>query len=120
MCGVLDFEMSSTAPLVYDVAVAICDWGFLQDKFVSPRVRALVDGYETIRPMRKEESAALYEMCRFAAARFAVTRFYDFEVHRRPEAQRTYKDYRHFLARLRSLMALGQDGFDRAVFDGAM
>ena len=111
LCGVLDFEMASIGPLIYDLAVAIGDWAFSHDKFMPDRAAALVAAYEAKRPLKPVEKANLYEFCRYAAARFAVTRFYDFEVRRRPEAQRLYKDYRHFMARLAVLQNMGEAGF---------
>jgi homoserine kinase type II len=117
LAGVLDFEMASTGPLVYDIAVALDDWAFTHDRVDLERAAALVAGYESERPLVSRERAALYDMCRFAAARFALTRFYDFEVLTRPEATRLYKDYRHFSSRLASLRALGAVGFRNAVLE---
>jgi homoserine kinase type II len=111
LVGVLDFEMASTGPLAYDLAVAICDWAFLHDRFVPDRARALVQGYQRKRKLTPTERGQLFDLCRFAATRFAATRFYDFEVRRRPGARRLYKDYRHFVARLSSLKALGPQLF---------
>ncbi len=115
LVGVLDFEMASNGPYAYDLAVAIGDWGFLQDRFVPENARALVSGYESRRRLEASERGHLYELCRFAATRFATTRFYDFEVRARRDAQRLYKDYRHFLARLAALKDLGPHGFRNQV-----
>ncbi len=110
---VLDFEMAGGGPWVYDLAVAICDWSFQHDQLAAERARVLVQGYEERRPLTPMERTWLYPLCRYAAARFAVTRFHDFEVHQTGE--RLYKDYRHFLARLRALKALTARSFRRAV-----
>lgn len=115
LCGVLDFEMASTSPMIFDLAVAMGDWAFSHDRFLPERAAALLQGYARQRPLKEQELDGLYEMCRFAAARFAMTRFYDFEVRRRPEAQRLYKDYRHFLERLRALQQLGARAFANGV-----
>lgn len=121
LAGVLDFEMSCAGPLAYDIAVAIVDWAFLRDHFVAERARALVAGYQAVRPLTPAERGSLYELCRFAATRFATTRFYDFEVRSRREAQRRYKDYRHFLTRLAALRELGPQGFrDQVLGRGAV
>jgi homoserine kinase type II len=122
LVGVLDFEMASTGPYAYDLAVAIVDWSFLKDRFVAERARALVAGYESKRHLSAPERGHLYELCRFAATRFATTRFYDFEVRAHREAQRAYKDYRHFLARLNALRELGPSAFRNNVIGrgGAM
>jgi homoserine kinase type II len=115
LCGVLDFEMACSAPLVYDLAVALGDWGFLHDRFMPERARALLLGYQRKRALKGIEKEMLYAACRFSAARFAVTRYYDFEVNRRPEAQRAYKDYRHFMDRLQSLLHVGEKRFNEMI-----
>jgi homoserine kinase type II len=103
--------MASTGPLAYDLAVAISDWAFMHDRFMPERARALVQGYQSKRKLSAAERGHLYDLCRFAITRFATTRFYDFEVRRRPGVQRLYKDYRHFIARLSSLKAVGPQMF---------
>ncbi len=115
LVGVLDFEMASSGPFAYDLAVAIVDWGFLKDRFDADRARAVVEGYEAGRRLEPAERGHLYDLCRFAATRFATTRFYDFEVRTRREAHRRYKDYRHFLARLAALKDLGPSEFRNVV-----
>lgn len=116
LCGVLDFEMASTGPLSYDVAVALADWCFSHDEFIPSRATQLVQGYLEQRELSKNERSALFDLCHYAICRFTITRFYDFEVRTRPDAQRTYKDYRHFLARLDSLSELTQEEFEEIVF----
>ncbi len=116
LCGVLDFEMASMGPLAYDVAVAIADWCFAHDQFMPMRARALVSGYLTNRAFSEGERDALFALCRYAICRFTITRFYDFEVRTRPEAQRVYKDYRHFMARMVSLAQMSAEEFAGAVF----
>jgi homoserine kinase type II len=116
LCGVLDFEMSSSGALIYDLCVAICDWAFSKNSLQPELARGLVEGYCVYRPLQEAEKRYLYQLTCFVAARFTVTRIHDFEVMVPPDAERLYKDYRHFLQRLRSLRALGQEGFDAAVF----
>ncbi len=116
LCGVLDFEMASNGPLAYDIAVAMMDWCFSSGEFDAGRGRALVSGYLKRRELDNGERAQLFSLCVYAACRFTITRFYDFEVRTRPEAQRKYKDYRHFLGRMKSLMALSADRFNEVVF----
>jgi len=111
LCGVLDFEMAGDAPLVYDLAVALCEWSFIGTRFRSERARAVVRGYHRRRPLGANEQAALYGSCRFAACRFAVTRFFDFELHRQPDVHRLRKDYREYLGRLELLRGLGAAEF---------
>jgi homoserine kinase type II len=115
LCGVLDFEMASFGPLAYDLAVAIADWAFLHDRFIPERARALASGYQSKRPLEPVERGYLYELTRYAAMRFAASRFYDFEARSRRSPQRLYRDYRHFVARLEALRALGPQMFRDAV-----
>ncbi len=115
LSGVLDFEGASTAPLAYDLAVALCDWAFLHDRFLPERARALVEGYQSRRPLMPMERGQLYELCRFAVTRFATMRFFDFEVRTRASRGHLYQDYRHFLERLSSLRQLGAQVFREQV-----
>ncbi len=116
LCGVLDFEMASSGLLIYDLCVAICDWAFSKNTLQPDLTRALVEGYVEHRGLHEAEKRYLFQLTCFVAARFTVTRIHDFEVMVPPDAERLYKDYRHFLQRLRSLKELGQEGFDAAVF----
>ncbi|MBN1960965.1 MAG: homoserine kinase [Deltaproteobacteria bacterium] len=111
LVGVLDFEMAANGPLAYDLAITIVDWGFLKDRFIPERARALVIGYESQRLLEPIERKYLYELCRFAATRFAVTRFLDFEILPRQVCSRRYKDYRHFMSRLKALKDMGGQKF---------
>jgi homoserine kinase type II len=117
LCGVLDFEMAGNGPLIYDVAVALCAWAFVNPRSLStPTARALVDGYQSLRRVDAEERHALYEQCRYAAARFALSRYFDFEYTRRPGADRKYKDYREYIDRLRVLRRMGARRFSSLLF----
>ena len=118
LCGVLDFEMASNGPLAYDVAVAIGDWAFCRDGLDLERATAVIAGYGERRSLTTREKQVLFDLSCFSAARYAITRIYDFDVRTRPEAQRLYKDYRHFMARLRSLKRIGARAFKRALFEG--
>lgn len=112
LCGMIDFEMSATERLSWELAVLINAWcwepsagqhGGPAGRFDLERVRAALDGYSSIRPLEPEEKEALPAELRFAAARFAITRLYDFELNPIPSERRVYKDYRHFMARLFAL-----------------
>jgi len=116
LCGVIDFEMASSGLLIYDIAVALCDWAFSQNTLQPSLARGLVEGYSVERPLHETEKRHLYPITCFVAARFTATRVHDFEELIPEGAERLYKDYRHFHQRLRSLCALGQESFDAAVF----
>lgn len=106
LIGVLDFEMACSGPLIYDLAVALLEWGFPRgdlDRFCAD---ALLRGYQENRPLSENEGRALPMMCRYIAIRYATTRFFDFEVRSRPEADRLHKDYRHYVSKLEALNSL--------------
>lgn len=101
LVGIIDFEMASTDRVTWELAVLINAWCFDPDRGFDPvLVSAAIEGYEEERPLEDRERADLSADLRLAAARFAVTRLYDFELHPLPEGRRVYKDYRDFLARL--------------------
>jgi homoserine kinase type II len=114
LCGIIDFEMSATERLVWELAVLINAWcwepspaqrGGPAGRFDPERVRAAIEGYESVRPLDPAEHEALASELRLAASRFAITRLYDFELNPLPPDRRVYKDYRHFLVRLSALDA---------------
>lgn len=115
VAALLDFEQASDGAFAYDLAVCLDAWCF-SDDFVPARVRALCEGYQAIRPLLPDERRLLWTEARAAAVRFTVTRITD--VYLNPAATRevrAVKDFRRYLARLRRLRALGQDGFDALV-----
>ena len=95
LVGVLDFEQASGGSLAYDLAVAINDWAW--SRAPRPAVqRALVAGYERVRPLPPADRAALAIELRAAAIRFTVTRITDVYL---PGIANPDKDFRDFLAR---------------------
>ena len=115
LVGVLDFEMASTEELAYDVAVALCDWCFSRGRLRPQPARALIRGYERVRPLEPSERAALWDLAAFVTARYTMTRLHDFEVQAHAGVHRVVKDYRDFLARFDAVQALGPTGFARTV-----
>jgi len=95
LVGVLDFEQASAGSLAYDLAVTLNDWAW--DGHPRPElIRALIAGYETVRPLTDPDRAALPIEVRAAAARFTVTRITDVYL---PGIANPDKDFRDFLAR---------------------
>jgi homoserine kinase type II len=95
LAGVLDFEQASAGSLAYDLAVAINDWAW--DGHPRPAItRALLAGYEAVRPLPPPDRAALPIELRAAAARFTITRITDVYL---PGIANPDKDFREFLAR---------------------
>jgi homoserine kinase type II len=101
LSGLIDFYFAATDFLAYDVAVCLNAWCFETDfSFNVTKGRAMLRGYETIRPLSAEERASLPVLCRGAAIRFLLTRLFDWQ--NTPDgAMVTRKDPIEYLRRLR-------------------
>ncbi|WP_366655225.1 homoserine kinase [Fodinicurvata sp. EGI_FJ10296] len=82
LTGLIDFYFACTDFLAYDIAVALNAWCFEPDgAFNTTKARALLTGYQRLRPLAPEEMAALPVLAAGAAARFLLTRLYDWLNH---------------------------------------
>lgn len=80
--GVIDFYFSATDFLAYDLAIVMNAWCFDTDhKFNHDKWNNLLSGYESIRPLTKEEKDAYHILCRGAAMRFLSSRLHDLVFH---------------------------------------
>ncbi len=78
LSGLIDFYFACTDALAYDLAVCLNAWCFETDgSFNLTKGRAMIAGYERIRPLAREEIDALPLLCRGAALRFMLTRLVD-------------------------------------------
>lgn len=78
LSGIIDFYFACTDYLAYDVAVCLNSWCFEPDaSYNVTKGRALLAGYESLRPLSAEEGAALPRLARGAALRFLLTRLVD-------------------------------------------
>ena len=76
--GVIDFYFACTDMLAIDLAVCLNAWCFSSDAlFIRDRARALIDGYQAIRPLTDAERDALPVLARGMALRFLLTRLQD-------------------------------------------
>jgi homoserine kinase type II len=101
LSGLIDFYFAATDLLAYDVAVCLNAWCFEPDfAFNHTKGRALLSGYQGVRPLTEAEVAALPVLCQGAAIRFALTRLYDW-VNTPPGALVTRKDPMDYIRRLR-------------------
>ncbi len=76
--GLIDFYFACTDFLAYDIAICLNAWCFEADgAFNATKARALLTGYQQVRPLSAAEFAALPTLCRGAAMRFLLTRLYD-------------------------------------------
>ena len=84
LVGVFDFYFAGVDTLLFDVAVALNDWcvDLESGRLVEERAEALVDAYETVRPLETAEMRLLPAMMRAAAFRFWVSRAADLHLPR--------------------------------------
>ncbi len=119
--GLIDFYFACTDALAYDVAVCLNAWCFEQDgAFNITKSRALLKGYESIRPLESAERAALPFLARGSALRFLLTRAYDW-INTPPDALVKRKDPGEYVRRLafhRTVATPASYGLD-AVHPGA-
>jgi len=101
VAGLIDFYFACCDLLAYDVAVTHAAWCFSGDgaRFDPLLSRALLQGYETVRPLSEDERRALPVLARGAAMRFIATRAYDW-LNTPPGALVTRKDPMAFARRL--------------------
>ena len=99
--GLIDFYFACTDILAYDIAVCLNSWCFETHAELNvTRSRALLRGYQSVRPLSEAEIQALPVLARGAAMRFLVTRLYDW-LHTPPGALVTPKDPLDYYRRLR-------------------
>ena len=75
--GILDFYFSCYDFLIYDLAIVINAWCFIEGKFEKKNFDKIVAGYQTIRSLEKNEKDAFNIMLRGASMRFLLTRLFD-------------------------------------------
>jgi homoserine kinase type II len=78
LSGLIDFYFACNDALAYDIAVCLNAWCFEKDlSFNITKGRALLRGYEELRPLNPAEREAMPQLARGAALRFLLTRAYD-------------------------------------------
>ena len=101
LSGLIDFYFACTDLLAYDVAVCLNAWCFEVDyAFNATRARALLAGYDAVRPLSEAERSALPVLAQGAALRFLLTRLFDW-LNTPADAFVTRKDPLDYLRRLR-------------------
>jgi homoserine kinase type II len=99
----IDFYFACTDALAYDLAVAIVAWSFDADgRLRTDKASAMIEGYESRRPLQPSERSALPILARGASMRFFLTRLADWGE-ARPGALVRQKDPMEYEARLRVL-----------------
>ena len=84
LTGVFDFYFAGTDHWLFDLGVCINDWCIHWDTGVMDhtRLHALLNAYESVRPLHACERALFNPMLRAAALRFWVSRLWDFHLPR--------------------------------------
>lgn len=78
LSGLIDFYFACNDFLAYDVAICLNAWCFEPDgAFNLTKGMALIDGYQSVRPLSAAEADALPVLARGAALRFFLTRLHD-------------------------------------------
>lgn len=78
LSGLIDFYFACNDQLAYDVSICLNAWCFEKDgAFNITKGMALLDGYQSVRPLNADEVAALPTLARGSALRFFLTRLYD-------------------------------------------
>jgi homoserine kinase type II len=98
IAALLDFESASFGPWLYDLMVTVLAWCY--GSSLDPQlVRAMLQGYHSVRPLEARERASARVEAGLACLRFATTRITDYSM-RAVVGQPPQRDYRRFLARL--------------------
>jgi homoserine kinase type II len=78
VAGLIDFYFACHDAYAYDLAICLNAWCFEDDvTFNVTKARALLAGYQSVRPLNDRELETLPVLCRGAALRFYLTRLYD-------------------------------------------
>lgn len=107
LSGIFDFYFACNDFLAYDAAIGLNAWCFELDRsFNVTKARALLAGYQRVRPLSEAERDALPLLARGAALRFLLTRLYDW-LHTPSGAMVKRKDPLEYLTRLRFHRGVG-------------
>jgi homoserine kinase type II len=110
LSGLIDFYFACNDFLAYDLAICLNAWCFEPDgAFNITKARMLLSAYGKIRPLNRDELAALPVLARGAAMRFLLTRVYDW-LHQVEGALVKPKNPMEFLGRLRFHQAVTGPG----------
>lgn len=98
--GVLDFYFACNDFFAYDLAITMNAWCFDGNDFNSSRAKAMLEGYNSIKPFTDNELEALPALAKGAALRFLLSRLYDW-LNKQNGAKVNHKDPLEYLHKLR-------------------
>lgn len=107
LSGLIDFYFACNDLLAYDVSICLNAWCFEKDgAYNVTKGKALLEGYQSVRPLSEAELDALPLLARGSALRFFLTRLYDWLT--TPEgALVVKKDPLEYLRKLRFHRSIG-------------
>ncbi|THT98472.1 homoserine kinase [Lampropedia puyangensis] len=84
LSGVFDFYFAGVDTWLFDLSVVINDWciDLATGQLDEARLAALLESYQSVRPLTQHERALLPDMLRAAALRFWISRLWDFYLPR--------------------------------------
>ena len=92
LTGLIDFYFACDDILAYDIGICLNSWCFEVDgSFNMTKSRALIHGYESVRPLSAAEMQAIPVLAAGSAMRFFLTRLYD-SIHTPKDALVSPKD----------------------------
>jgi homoserine kinase type II len=101
LTGLIDFYFACDDIFAYDIGICLNSWCFEADgSFNLTKSRALMHGYQSIRPLSDAETAAIPVLAAGSAMRFFLTRLYDW-IHTPKDALVSPKDPMEYWAILR-------------------
>ncbi|MCV6588670.1 MAG: homoserine kinase [Marinobacterium sp.] len=79
IAGLIDFYHACSAPYIYDLCVTLNAWCYDEDsgQYNDDKANALLNAYQSVRPLNEEEQASLNAMQEVAALRFWLSRLRD-------------------------------------------
>jgi len=117
LTGLIDFYFACEDILAYDIGICLNSWCFEADgSFNMTKSRALISGYQSVRPLSDQEKQAIPVLAAGSAMRFFLTRLYDW-IHTPKDALVSPKDPMEYWAILRfhqSVSGVSAYGIDLA------
>ena len=85
LAGLFDFYFAGVDSFLYDLCVCLNDWCIDLETGIwdHERLHALIDAYQSVRPLQASERQLINAMLRGAAIRFWISRLWDFYLPRK-------------------------------------